>query len=1135
MRGCRNQLVTSFAERRRGSLTLSLRTVAVSCIALLAGLGDISSALAARSETEIVILMADRLDEPNESLRAALTENEVAEISKVAGVTLEPVEQRFDGSQVLRMAGPLPPDAVGAALRELRFVDGILYADEFKRVDEAATRSATKDDDSPVHQVVIKLRDSKLHERALRGEALTAPEVAALSAIAGVELSFVRPISDSEFLLALPQEMSRRAARVICDELEADTGVVYADPDFLVPPVLVPNDGWYPRQWHYFESLGGINAPDAWDITTGSPSMNVAVLDTGLVFSHSDFSGRASPGYDFISNSDIANDGDGRDSDASDPGDWVSPGFCEPGSPGRSSSWHGTHVAGTIGARSDDGSRAAGINWASRIVPVRVLGRCGGLLSDITSGIRWAAGLYVPGAPTNPHPARVLNLSFGGPGSCSSMMQSAINAALGEGAVVVVAAGNSSTDASDFSPANCAGVVTVAATDRSGGIADYSNSGSTVEISAPGGDTSYRYIDGSDTLSRPYDGVLSSVDCGTTSSTGSCIGWLQGTSMAAPHVAGVASLVLSVDPDLSPSQVAGILESTARSFPSRTWCDRYNACGSGILDAFAAVRAASRNLPNPTPTPQPPTLDTPNALLVGTSVTLRGSGFSEGSVVTAWTSADSYGPFDTSFVSSNETVWEIPAWIDPGDGTATLRVVNTDQGYTESNTVATSIARPVLALDDIASALVIGATKTLTGSGFTAGSVILMFVASASGPLDFGPYTPTAWTPTSLAWEIPAALPPGNGFATLMVVNTDQGYRSSNAKSQLLHGAAAAGLPTILSVAGEPLAPIAPSIPAANVEIAIAQGSTVTIGGSGFDLPLVNLYTAAGNVGPLTPLAGGTDTSFQIEIPETTVTGPGAIQVVNTGTGYLLSNAVSVPIGEALDIISISQSGSTITVNGAGFSSLSVINLFGQSPGGVLNFGGLDSAGHAKIPLNVISENRFTFGLPPSVEFGAAYVTVLNPPFIPYSSTTGDDDGAFLVQRFCGDGIVDYDRGEECDGEDLDFEDCESVFGGFDGCGGSLSCTSECKFDGTACTCGCFDDYDCELGWYDSTIIDCAPTYCNEEVCSADELPNCFCEIDFGVCLGGTCLTTPLDPGLHETVCFSNDADGYSLCDYCGR
>ena len=161
------------------------------------------------------------------------------------------------------------------------------------------------------------------------------------------------------------------------------------------------------------------------------------------------------PGYDFIADTFVANDGNGRDADASDPGDWYAANQCAPGVPGTSSSWHGTHVAGTIGAASDNGSDVAGINWNAKILPVRVLGRCGGYLSDIIDGMRWAAGLAVPGVPPNPNPAGVLNLSLGGPGSCAGGYQDAFNAVDAAGVVAVVAAGNSSANANAYRPANC--------------------------------------------------------------------------------------------------------------------------------------------------------------------------------------------------------------------------------------------------------------------------------------------------------------------------------------------------------------------------------------------------------------------------------------------------------------------------------------------------------------------------------------------------------------------------------------------------------------------------------------------------------------------------------------------------------
>ncbi|MDG2304649.1 MAG: hypothetical protein P8R42_08310 [Candidatus Binatia bacterium] len=313
--------------------------------------------------------------------------------------------------------------------------------------------------------------------------------------------------------------------------------------------------------------------------------------------------------------------------------------------------------------------------------------------------------------------------------------------------------------------------------------------------------------------------------------------------------------------------------------------------------------------------------------------------------------------------------------------------------------ITTVISPPVL--DPIAAPIFVGAPAALAGSGFTAGSVVKAFVATATGPLDFGPFTPTAWSPTSLTWEPPGSMPLGNGFVTLLIVNTDEGFTQSGTQSQLLLGSAGLNIPSILGVNAIPLTELDPTIPTANIETILAQGATLTVTGSGFNGPLVNLFTAIGNVGPLSPLPGGDATTFQIVIPGPTVTGPGSLQVVNNPyVGNVLSNAVSVPIGAALDITSISQSGTTVTVNGAGFSALSVINFFAQSGASVSNFGGLDVGGASNIPLNIVSENQFTFTVPVGADAGAAYVMVLNPPFIQFSSTTGDPDGGFTLTVF---------------------------------------------------------------------------------------------------------------------------------------
>jgi serine protease len=295
---------------------------------------------------------------------------------------------------------------------------------------------------------------------------------------------------------------------------------------------------------------------------------------------HADLAGRWTGGYDFISNISVSNDGDGRDSDPHDPGDWTLT---------SNSSWHGTHVAGTIAALSNNSLGVAGLNWVSQIIPVRVLGKGGGVVSDIADGMRWAAGLSVSGVPANPHPVKVMNLSLSGSGSCGSTYQSAINDVVTAGAVVVVSAGNSNTDAINTHPANCNNVITVAATNRDGSRSYYSNYGSIVEISAPGGESNHNIT----------SGILSTLNSGTHSPAGDAYAFYQGTSQSAPHVTGIVSLLFSYNPTLTPSQVLQTLQNSATSFPTGSNCST-SICGSGIVNASHALQSLLPTLPQKT-------------------------------------------------------------------------------------------------------------------------------------------------------------------------------------------------------------------------------------------------------------------------------------------------------------------------------------------------------------------------------------------------------------------------------------------------------------------------------------------------------------------------------------------------------
>ncbi len=432
-------------------------------------------------------------------------------------------------------------------------------------------------------RIIVKYRNTSALAAAagqaaqLRGTDLPAARL-------GVTMNRLRATALGAQVLRADRRLSLvEAEQLARDIVASDPNVEYAEPDRILRHTLTPNDPRYNEQWHYFEATGGINAPQAWDKSTGT-GVVVAVIDTGYR-PHADLAGAFLPGYDFISDTFVANDGNARDSDASDPGDWINPGECGPGDPAafEASSWHGTHVSGTVGARTNNSLGVAGVAFNARIVPARVLGKCGGFTSDIADAIVWTSGGTVSGVPANANPAKVLSISLGGGGACGSTTQNAINSARSRGASVIVAAGNSNANSSNFTPANCSGVVTVAAVGRNGGKASYSNFGATVEVAAPGG-------------SGGANSVLSTLNAGSTSPGADSYALYNGTSMATPHVSGVVALMLSVKPTLTPDQVTSILQSTARAFPAT--CSQ---CGSGIVNANAAVDAAIGGTTPPDP------------------------------------------------------------------------------------------------------------------------------------------------------------------------------------------------------------------------------------------------------------------------------------------------------------------------------------------------------------------------------------------------------------------------------------------------------------------------------------------------------------------------------------------------------
>ena len=438
----------------------------------------------------------------------------------------------------------------------------------------AASARSANTESAQTDRLIIKYR--KGTDAHARPDLQTMSDAHTLLNRAGIQMHRLRGNAFGAHVMKLDRRVGHAQLEQLARQIAAHPDVEYAEPDRMLHVQLTPNDSRYLDQWHYYEATGGLNAPTAWDSSSGA-GVVVAVIDTGYR-PHADLAGNLVAGYDMIIDPKVSNDGDGRDSSALDPGDWTIAGECGTGSAASNSSWHGTHVAGTIAALTNNGSGVAGVAFGARVQPVRALGKCGGYTSDIADGILWASGVSVAGLPANPTPARVISMSLGGSGACDTTTQAAINGARSRGAVVVVAAGNSNADAANFSPASCAGVIAVAATGRSGGRAYYSNYGNVVDVAAPGGDMS----------TGSTNGVLSTLNTGTTTPGADSYAYYQGTSMATPHVSAVVALMLAKNPALTPDQVGSLLKSSARAFPAAC-----SLCGSGIVNAAAAVAAAA--------------------------------------------------------------------------------------------------------------------------------------------------------------------------------------------------------------------------------------------------------------------------------------------------------------------------------------------------------------------------------------------------------------------------------------------------------------------------------------------------------------------------------------------------------------
>lgn len=423
--------------------------------------------------------------------------------------------------------------------------------------------------------------------------------------VAPLSAQYLRKLAVGGDLIRLSRPLDEAQADRLVQALLTDPAVLHVERDIRLHALresglsagasvraMTPDDPLYiTHQWHYRDPRGGARVDKAWALADGK-DVTVAVLDTGIT-RHPDLdTSLADAGYDFVSEALMSGrDTDGRAPGGWDTGDWEhTPEYADCTYDAWPSSWHGTHVAGTVAAITGNGIGVAGVAHGARVLPIRVLGHCGGDLSDVADAVVWAAGGHVDGAPDNQHPAQVINMSLGGTtrNGCADTpsLRSAIAEANRRGTAVVVAAGNFDDDVASTVPASCPGAIAVAANGISGRRADYSNYGALIALAAPGGGGS---VDGA------TDGFIwSTLNKGLTVPEEPDYVGYEGTSMAAPHVAGVVALVISAVkqaglPVLSAEQIRTLLVDTARPFPVAP----DEAIGAGIVDAEAAVAKAS--------------------------------------------------------------------------------------------------------------------------------------------------------------------------------------------------------------------------------------------------------------------------------------------------------------------------------------------------------------------------------------------------------------------------------------------------------------------------------------------------------------------------------------------------------------
>jgi serine protease len=692
--------------------------------------------------------------------------------------------------------------------------------------------------EASVHQIIVKLRPAAAATPgSVQAQAVSVRDrVANLAARSGLTMRDSQQIFDRMHVMQVEPASAGDSVAATLARLRADSDVEYAVPDERRYIHAVPNDTLYVTgsgQWYEqgdAATPAAVNAQGAWDFTTGDPKLVIADLDTGIRFDHPDLlaaanGGRLLPGYDFVSDAAIANDGDGRDPDASDPGDWIN--STDTGTTQFKdckvdiSSWHGTRTAGILGALTNNQRGVAGMTWQGKILPVRVLGKCGGYDSDIIAAMMWAAGMPVAGVPANPNPAKIINMSLGSAGACPQSYADVMTQLTVMGVLVVVSAGNEGGPVD--APANCAGAAAIAGIRHAGTKVGFSSLGPEVTVSAPAGNC----VNTTGTCVYSLQTTTNSGTAGSVANddayTGNQItttndvpkGPNLGTSFSAPIVSGIAGLMVAANSNLTTCQLLSRLKEGSQPFPQTSvgattqppachvptgssdvqtlecLCTLDGkTCGAGMANALGAVKAALRPIAAVT---------LPTSVIAGQSVSLnaQGSAAANGHTISTfqWTNVGKQAVAIQNATGATATV------TPPSCGYATVQVAVTDEvgrvdtaSVVLSPTSATSSApasateksctvtpsKVLLAVCPVSSSVEVGkGTQTFTATianttddsvtwqvnGITGGDSNVGTITSA------GVYTAPANTPSRAAVSITAVSNADRSAVSTSIVN----------------------------------------------------------------------------------------------------------------------------------------------------------------------------------------------------------------------------------------------------------------------------------------------------------------------------------------------------------------------------